>query len=142
MITADEIARALDSADVSNLAVARRLGCHPERVRRVRTEAGIAPYGRGRRGSGETWEEAFVARTVAVEGGHLHWTGSVSACGTPLLRLRSFATTVYRHAFRAEHGREPVGNVAPGCAYPRCVAGGHLEDRLMREARRQAEAGA
>lgn len=144
MIRSAEIIRALQDGDVSNLSVARLLGCPPERVRLVRKAAGIAPYRRGRRGSRETWKAAFAARTIAVDGGHLHWTGSVSTSGTPTLRLRSRVATGYRVAFRLEYGRAPVGKVlhAPGCEYPRCVAGAHLEDRLLREARYRAEVGA
>ncbi|MDN3056913.1 hypothetical protein PH213_20630 [Streptomyces sp. SRF1] len=144
MITAVEIAAALDDAEVSNLAVARRLGVGAERVRSARAKAGVPAYRRGRRRVYATWAEAFAARTVAVEGGHLHWTGARSPHGTPVLHLGLETRTAYRHAFRAEYGRDPVGNVAPapGCGYGGCVAGAHLEDRLMREARRRTGAGA
>ncbi|MBT2492328.1 helix-turn-helix domain-containing protein [Streptomyces sp. ISL-96] len=139
MITTEEIAAALDGADCSNLAVARTLGVGPERVRRVRAAAGMPPYQRGRRRSCETWEEAFAARTVAVENGHLQWTGPLSEHGTPLLRLGLEAETAYRYAFRIHHGRDAEGKTTPSCGYPRCVAGGHLEDRVIREERRAQE---
>ncbi|MEU8870506.1 hypothetical protein AB0D24_04935 [Streptomyces javensis] len=142
MISASEIAAALDGAEVSNLAVARRLGVGAERVRSARAKAVLPVYRRGRRPAHATWAEAFAARTVAVEGGHLHWTGARSPHGTPVLHLGMETRTAYRYQFRVVHGREPVGNVAPGCGYDGCVAGAHLEDRLMREARRRTEAGA
>ncbi|MEU5834543.1 hypothetical protein ABZ820_12835 [Streptomyces diacarni] len=135
MITREEIAAALDNT-VSNVAVARHLGIHSERVRRVRAKAGVPPYPRGgRRAAHATWAEAFAARTVAVRGGHLRWAGARSQHGTPVLHLRTQTQTAYRYAFQVEHGREPVGNVAPGCGYCGCVAGAHLEDRLLRQAR-------
>ncbi|WP_327421876.1 hypothetical protein OG763_15170 [Streptomyces sp. NBC_01230] len=134
MISADEIAAALDGT-VSNLAVARELGVGPERVRRVRVKEGVPVYPRGRRGSGESWAEAFAARTLAVDGGHLDWTGSLSEHGTPVLRVSRETETAYRYAFRVHHGREPQGKSGPVCGFPRCVAGAHLEDRVMREER-------
>lgn len=133
MITRQHIVQALLEEDVSNVALARRYGCSTERVRQVRKAAGIAPYRRGRRGSGETWEQAYAARTSTVENGHMRWLGATTALGTPVLRLGSEAKTVYRVAFEAEYGRAPVGNVQPGCELARCVSGRHLTDRQMRE---------
>lgn len=118
MITAAEIAAALDGAKVSNLAVARKLGVAPERVRRVRAKEGVPVYPRGRRGSGESWAEAFAARTLAVDGGHLDWTGPLSEHGTPVLRLGRAAETAYRYAFRVHHGREAEGKAGPACGFP------------------------
>ncbi|MFG2404193.1 hypothetical protein ACGFR8_07615 [Streptomyces brevispora] len=135
MISTEEIAAALDDAGLSNLAVARTLGCGPERVRRVRVTAGVAPFRRGRRLRYESWDEAFAGRTVAVEGGHLDWTGPVSEHGTPVLRFGTETQTAYRYAFRVQHGREAEGKAGPVCGRGHCVAGGHLEDRVMREHR-------
>jgi hypothetical protein len=135
VISRAEIAAALDRADVSNCAVARELGCSPERVRRVRVAAGLPAYRRGRRRAVETWQEAFLAHTVAVEDGHVEWTGPLSEHGTPLLRLGTETQTVYRYAFRVRHGRDAEGRTGPVCGYPRCVAGDHLEDRVLREYR-------
>lgn len=135
MISTAEIEAALDEAGLSNLAVARTLGCGPERVRRVRTAIGVPPYRRGRRRQYETLAEAFAGRTVAVEGGHLEWTGPVSEYGTPLLRFETETQTAYRYAFHAHHGRDAEGKTLPVCGVDHCVAGGHLEDRVMRESR-------
>ncbi|WP_228976724.1 helix-turn-helix domain-containing protein [Streptomyces sp. DH12] len=134
MTTLEEIARELD-AQVSNCAVARRVGCSPERVRRVRAVVGLPAYRRGHRPAFETLEEAYTARVLAVEDGHVEWTGPVSEYGTPLVRLGTQTTTAYRVAFRAHHGRDAEGRTVPVCGYPHCVAGGHLEDRVMRERR-------
>ncbi|MFE0766123.1 hypothetical protein [Streptomyces smyrnaeus] len=81
----------------------------------------------------DPWRAAFNERTVAVDGGHLHWTGATGARGTPVLAMNSQVETAYRLAFRWHHGRAPEGNVRPGCSYPSCVAGAHLRDRAMRD---------
>ncbi|MFD3608975.1 hypothetical protein ACFWXA_13040 [Streptomyces atroolivaceus] len=111
-MTSDEIAAALDSAGESL--------------------PGASVPGRGRRASAASWEDAFNERTVAVEGGHLHWTGSTGHRGTPVVAWRGQVETGYRLAFRWHHGRDPEGNVRPSCDYPCCVAGGHLADRVIR----------
>ncbi|MFH8577194.1 helix-turn-helix domain-containing protein [Streptomyces zaomyceticus] len=123
MITVEEIAEALDGVDVS--------GC-PELL-------GVRAVRPVRRGPCGSWQEAFLARTVAVEDGHVEWTGSLNAHGTPLFKVGPVAETAYRYAFRAHHGRDAEGKTVPVCGYFRCVAGGHLEDRVLREARLQAE---
>lgn len=134
MKTREKIARALRSAEVSNLSVARQLGCRWREVDEVRRELGIPTYQRGRRPAAATAEAAYTALAVAVDGGHRRWTGATHPTGTPVLYLRTQAMTVYRLAFRIEHGREPEGNVRPTCGYPFCVAGDHLEDRRLRQA--------
>ncbi|MGW9299391.1 hypothetical protein ACWHA3_01005 [Streptomyces cyaneofuscatus] len=75
---------------------------------------------------------AYEARTEPEAGGHLRWTGHVDN-GVPKLVRNRTKLSAYRVAFRMAHGREPVGQVRPGCGYPRCVAGDHMEDRPMRE---------
>lgn len=87
----------------------------------------------GRRPSASSWEDAFEQHTVEVEGGHLHWTGATSASGSPVVAFGGQVETGYRLAFRWHYRREPDGYVRPSCAYPRCLAGGHLADRVMRD---------
>ncbi|MFC8463359.1 helix-turn-helix domain-containing protein [Streptomyces sp. NPDC057250] len=122
MIAAWEIAEALDAA-----AAAVRPAARPER----------APC--GPKEPKDLWEEAFLARTIAVEGGHVEWTGQLNGYGTPLLKVGERAETVYRYVFRARHGREAEGKTGPVCRYPRCVAGAHLEDRVLRADRLRRE---
>jgi hypothetical protein len=112
-VTSEEITVALDSAGAS--------------------APGASAPGRGRPAPAASWEDAFKARTVAVEGGHVHWTGTTGARGTPVVGHGGQVETAYRLAFRWHYGREPEGNVRPTCDYPCCVAGGHLADRAMRE---------
>ncbi|MGW6416348.1 helix-turn-helix domain-containing protein [Streptomyces sp. NPDC055055] len=133
MITTEEIAHALDAADVSGRCVAL------EGPRREVVAAGLPERGRGHMSPCASWEEAFLARTVAVEGGHVEWTGPLNDHRTPVLRVGTVGETAYRYAFRVHHGRDAEGQVRPRCGYPRCVAGGHLEDRVLRDARVKAE---
>ncbi|MEU4256309.1 hypothetical protein AB0B42_00485 [Streptomyces fradiae] len=78
-------------------------------------------------------EELFHARTEQAGDGHLRWTGWRNNRGVPGVRTHDGTTTAYRVAFRIRWGREPEGNVRPGCDYPECVAPEHVEDRPMRE---------
>ncbi|WP_233646750.1 hypothetical protein [Streptomyces sp. BSE6.1] len=135
-ITEAEIAQALDES-VSNLSVARGLGIPYTRVRDVRQRLGLAPYQRGRVVEYETWEDAVRGRIVA-DGDHAHWSG-IAHHGTPIVNWRYRSDTAYRAIFRLHYGRAPEGNVRPWCTYPRCVLGGHLEDRPMRHERLKRE---
>jgi hypothetical protein len=115
-VTGEEIAAALDAAGTA-LPVAR-------------PGSGGAPAA----GPATCWRDAFEARTVAVDGGHLHWTGArTGTSGTPVVAFGGQVETAYRLAFRWWHGREPEGNVRPRCGYPHCVAGEHLADKRIRE---------
>ncbi|MFJ7489751.1 hypothetical protein ACIQZB_00570 [Streptomyces sp. NPDC097727] len=139
-VSDEEILRALLAEDdISNLAVATKLGCGDKRVDAVRKRVGLPVYIRGRRPLYGSVQEAFAAQTEPVEGGHLRWTGTREKCGTPVLRWRTLLQTAYRVAFREQYGREPVGKVSQSCGNPGCVAGLHQEDRLMREARKAGE---
>ncbi|MDX3239754.1 hypothetical protein PV392_29530 [Streptomyces sp. ME03-5709C] len=132
--TDEEIAAALTGPEVSCAQVARLLRCRKDRVFRIRRELGMPPYRRGSRPTSATREEAYQARTVAVEDGHVHWTGSVTEKGIPTVGLGGKYRTAYRIAFELHHGRAPEGPVlhAWTCEYPRCVAGAHLTDAWMR----------
>jgi len=140
VISDEEIARALDAAGASDLGVAADLGCSPDTVARVRKKLGVPPLRRGRPVSLRTWEMAYRDRTVAVEDGHVRWCGRLAQSGTPIVVLRGKQQTAYRIAFRMKHRREPDGYVTPSCDSKGCVAGDHLEDRVMRQERRQGEA--
>ncbi|WP_327415471.1 hypothetical protein [Streptomyces sp. NBC_01233] len=133
MITVEEIAEALDAVGASGSCVALE---RPWRRCPVPGRPLPRPV---RQSPCLSWEDAFLARTVAVEDGHVEWTGPLNEHGTPLLRVGTAGETAYRYAFRVHHGREAEGQARPRCGYPRCVAGGHLEDRVIRDARVKAE---
>ncbi|MFF2852617.1 hypothetical protein ACFVT5_40950 [Streptomyces sp. NPDC058001] len=79
-----------------------------------------------------TAAEAFAARTRPTPDGHLDWTGTFLA-SVPSLHVEGRQTSARRLAFRLRYGREPVGNVLPGCGYSACVHPDHIEDKPMRQ---------
>ncbi|MDQ0961949.1 hypothetical protein QFZ66_005827 [Streptomyces sp. B4I13] len=134
-VSDEQILRALlEVEDISNRAVAARLGCPYRRVEEVRKRAGLPAYVRGRRAAYATLKEAFLAQVEPVQGGHMRWTGPREKTGTPVVRWRSLLDTAYRVAFRLHHQREPVGYLTRSCEIPGCVAGAHQRDLTMREA--------
>lgn len=138
VVTDQEIARHLTSPEVSNRSVALELGVPWGRVDEVRRRLALPTYRRGRRVPERSWEEAMRKRIKKVAGGHAEWTGTRHPSGTPLLSWRGRSETVYRLVFRLHYGRVPEGNIThvPDCDVDHCVAGEHLEDRAMRDARR------
>ncbi|WP_406178101.1 hypothetical protein [Streptomyces canus] len=140
-VSDEQISRVLlAKEDVSNRAVAQRLGISDRRVDEVRKRIGLPSYVRGRRAVYRSWKEAFTAQSEPVEGGHRRWTGTREKGGTPVVRHRTSIQTAYRVAFRLHHGREPDGYLSRSCEIPGCVAGEHQLDRVMREARMAGEA--
>lgn len=115
---------------LSDREIAARLHvCAKTAVAPARRALGLPAARRGPKPA--SVEELFRARTEPVEGGHLRWTGGRSS-GVPCVRNQFGNTSAYRIAFRLRWGREPEGNVRPGCDYPECVAPEHVEDRPMR----------
>ncbi|WP_019061777.1 hypothetical protein [Streptomyces prunicolor] len=140
-VSDEQILRALlAEEDVSNRAVALKLGIGDRRVDEVRKRVGLPSYVRGRRPAYGSWLEAFTEQSEPVEGGHRRWTGTRERCGTPVVRHRTSIQTAYRVAFRLHNGREPEGKVSQSCEIPGCVAGEHQRDRVMREAAKAGEA--
>lgn len=105
---------------LSDRAIGRQLHCDPRTVSRTRATLGI-PQVRCYANPAATVEELFWERVELVEGGHLRWTG-YRGDGTPRLTHRGRLYSAYRVAFTIRTGREPVGNVLPGCDLPGCVA--------------------
>jgi len=142
-VTDEQIARRLTSPEVSNLSVSKALGVSWGRVDEVRQRLGLETYQRGRRVPEASVEEAVARRVKPVDGGHAEWTGGRHPNGTPVLSWRSQAETAYRAVFRIHHGREPEGNITHTrtCEREHCVAGGHLEDRVLRAQRPARENG-
>jgi hypothetical protein len=85
-----------------------------------------------------TLKEAFDRHAMPVDGGHVCWTGPTSHA-TPTVWSEGAIYSAYRTAFRLHHGREPEGTVTSACDVPLCVAGAHVEDRPMRQQKRQEE---
>ncbi|MFE6551657.1 hypothetical protein ACFVHS_25100 [Streptomyces sp. NPDC057746] len=123
----ESVARLLKADYISNAQVSARLGVTLRFVARVRKDLGIPSYSCER-----PWtQERFDAMTRQLRGGHLRWMGRHTDAGLP---VATQTETAYRVGFRLHHGREPVGRVQGTCSRKRCVAGAHLQDRLMRQA--------
>lgn len=69
-----------------------------------------------------TIEEKWAARTIAVDGSHLGWTGAY------MLRWEGRTYSPGAVAFRVHHGRDPIGSVRAECGHRRCLQRGHIED--------------
>ncbi len=78
----------------------------------------------------------FYERTRPVDGGHLKWLGG-DVDGYPVFYVQRRRIRARVLAFRLRNGRDPVGDVRPGCEFDGCVAPDHIEDRPMRETYRQ-----
>ncbi|MCX4751740.1 hypothetical protein OG455_41745 [Kitasatospora sp. NBC_01287] len=75
---------------------------------------------------------AFYARTEAIPGGHLAWTGARDGHGVGVLTHHGARYTAARIGFRLANGTDPVGPVKAGCGMPGCVEPRHLDDRPRR----------
>ncbi|MFJ1606949.1 hypothetical protein ACIOHS_26800 [Streptomyces sp. NPDC088253] len=123
----EEIARLL-KAGHSDTAVIEQLRCGKRTVAEVRRDLGLPRY----RPPARVWgREDYERLSVPLTGGHRRWRGRHDEFGIPYANRRM---TAYRLAFRVHHGRDPVGRVQGTCQVKRCVAGGHLTDRIMRQA--------
>ncbi|MYR58870.1 hypothetical protein GTY54_22390 [Streptomyces sp. SID625] len=124
-----EIARLLTAGPVSDTSVSKRLHCHKRDVGKVRRDLGLPKY----RPPTRVWgRDDYERLSVPLTGGHRCWRGRYDEAGVPYANR---VLTAYRLAFRVHYGREPVGRVQGTCRYKRCVAGEHLDDRIMRQAK-------
>jgi hypothetical protein len=136
MLIRDDIAELLH-AGVPQIYIARQLRVRPQTVQLTREALGLpAPHRYGSSPRYQSVEAAYWAHAACAGGGHLDWTGWRNSSGVPVVRHRGFQGSAYRVAFRIHHGRVPEGQVRNACGMPGCVAGGHLADRVMREAAR------
>ena len=137
MIVREDVA-ALLRAGVPQIHICRRLHCAPLTVQQTREAIGMPAPLRGSKPKHASLEDAFRAHITATGDGHAQWVGS-RAGSTPIVQHRRRFRSAYRVAFLLHHGREAEGITAPACGTPGCVAGAHLEDAVMRTARREAE---
>lgn len=125
---------------IPQMHIARQLGVAPATVQRTREALGLPARRSGPPDRYGSLEEAFRANTKPLDGGHLRWTGYPdSGRGTPYVCFRQQRVTAARVSFELHHGRPPVGPVLPGCRVGGCLAGEHLEDRPLRDKKRQQE---
>lgn len=120
--------------DVPAVRIAQQLQVSGHTVRKVRAAIGLPSPGPGKRIGYPTPDAAFVAQTKQLEDGHQIWAGTGKyVC----FRQERIAPSTI--AFRLHNGRPPVGPVRINCGLKGCVAGGHLEDRQIRDANRRAD---
>ncbi|MET9973905.1 hypothetical protein ACFYOI_03685 [Streptomyces microflavus] len=134
MNASDEEITALLRTGVSNNAVVQKLHVDKHRVAALRRTLGLPAH----QPQPLTLEEKWATKTRKVDGGHLHWTGTLgSSAGTPVLAYRGTLVTAASVAFRVRTGRTPVGYVLPECDYHHCVAPDHVEDEPGRQKTRE-----
>ncbi|MET8694774.1 hypothetical protein ABZV65_19775 [Streptomyces bauhiniae] len=114
----------------SDRYIAAALHTSNKRVRRIRHDLELPE---ATRATTITLEQAWKARTVDADNGHLAWAGAYRE-GFPTLKHNGVNHTARRIAFTIAHAREPVGRVLAGCGQPTCVHPRHVTDQPMREA--------
>lgn len=122
----------------TQIHIVRTLHVAPITVQRTREALGLPAPKPGPRPPA-SFEDVFRAYATPAEDGHVRWTGAVSSSNVPAAWMSNKFRSAYRIAFELHHGREPIGRVKVACGTPVCVAGGHLEDRQIREANRRAD---
>jgi hypothetical protein len=81
-------------------------------------------------------EDVYRIHAIPTTQGHVRWTGpTTSYHRTPVVNHGPASESAYRIAFRMHHGRNPEGIVRIVCGTKHCVAGAHLEDAVIRQAR-------
>lgn len=136
-----DIAELLRAA-TPDIRIAEQLHVSPKTVRAARRALRLpAPKRGGATARYASIEETFRAHIEPADGGHVRWTGYVDAASDlPVVCYRKEQQPAPRVAFRLHYGRDPVGRVRQTCQGPRCLAGAHLADRLIREANQRADA--
>jgi len=79
----------------------------------------------------------WQARTTALPGGHVAWSGGQSR-RTPTFRYHGHEYSAAKIAFILRWGVEPVGLVAAGCGMAGCIAPDHVDDTRRRQRDRAA----
>lgn len=126
--------------NIPQMHIARQLGVAPATVQRTREALGIPAPRRGRPDTYVSVEDAYRSNSEAVGDGHYRWIGHTDTTGHPRLNFRQQRLSARQIAFRIYHGRDPRGRISVGCDMAHCVAGAHMEDQLIRDANRRADA--
>ncbi|MCB5168042.1 WhiB family transcriptional regulator [Streptomyces bambusae] len=123
---ADEL---LHAGELSDAAIGRQLGVRKQTIRDRRITLGIPPLAE-RVAAARTVRRLLSEYAVPAEDGHVLWNRPGFR---PEIDGRQYSGP--QLAFVAEHGRAPEGKVQAVCGRAGCIAGGHLTDRSLREAR-------
>lgn len=125
-------------AGLGNKAIARQLHMDTRPIAAARALLGVPAVKPGRRPPTAP-VDLFWQRVRRLDGGHMEWTGYRTTDGTPVVKYGRRVLSARRIAFRAWHGRDPVGYVLPGCGLDECMAPEHATDRQIRAANRRAD---
>ncbi|WP_330348146.1 hypothetical protein [Streptomyces sp. NBC_00582] len=106
-------------------------GCSRGTISQVRRDHRIPTPDRWKKH--RTVAEVLALNSEACEDGHVRWTGP-HARGNPELWANGRRYNGRHEAFKAHHGRAPLGRVTASCGRPGCIAGPHLADRVIRDA--------
>lgn len=81
-----------------------------------------------------TLQESYELYAKPYGDGHARWEGPWAGRMPQICHPGKSGRkeSALRVAFRLQYGREPVGQVKPGCDEPQCVARRHVEDRPLR----------
>lgn len=137
MIIRADVAELL-RAGLGNKAIAERLHMDTRPIAAARAALGLPNVTPGRRPALAPID-LFWQRVQRLDDGHMEWTGYRTTDGTPSITYQGRVLSARRIAFRAWHGRDPVGYVLPGCGLDECMAPEHATDRPMRAANRRAD---
>lgn len=132
----DDIAELL-RAGVPQIHICRQLHVAPITVQRTREALGLPAPRCGPPDTYASVEDAYRSNSEAIDGGHKRWAGHTDTNGHPRLNFRQQRISVRQVAFRMHHGRDPQGRVSVACDMAHCVAGAHLEDQQIRDAKRR-----
>ncbi|MGW8326526.1 hypothetical protein ACWGLE_01320 [Streptomyces sp. NPDC055897] len=123
-------------AGVPLIQIVRTLHVATITVQRTREALGLPAPSTTRTDLPATLEEAFYQRTEDLPDGHRRWIGTRLTAGHLSFNFQGHKHRAYPTAFRIRWGREPVGNVRPGCDVEDCITPAHVEDRPMRDKNR------
>lgn len=112
------------------------LGSSHSTIAKIRRNLGIPTAGQKK--DSRTIAEAITLNTETGPDGHTHWTGPTAGSNLELW-AQGHRYNGRHEIFKAHHGRDPVGYVLTTCTQPGCIAGAHLADRTIRQARQRAE---
>jgi hypothetical protein len=113
----------------SDRAIARHVHVRNTLVGEIRAQLGIPAHKPGPTPAG-TYEDLFWRRAIPTIDGHLIWPQTTASIR---ISHEGPKQTAGRIAFRIRYGRDPIGQVRPGCGMERCVRPAHVEDQPMRE---------
>jgi hypothetical protein len=113
----------------SDRAIARQVHVRNTYVGEIRAQLGLPAHKPGPTPAG-SYEDLFWRHAQPTDDGHWIWP---NATANVRIGHEGPKQSARRIAFRIRYGRDPEGQVRPGCGVGRCVHPEHVEDQPMRE---------